>query len=228
VGACSEGCFHGQTPLHRQSPPRHPPTQHPSQRPGDPWFSDQSSLAPSPRAVSTEHVHRLPPPRLSTTTADKGFLPSARVLSLLGSRSHAASQQLRTLSVHRDIVVPKPSYVECVVHVAACSRCVVPLCTREVTQLSACSGTVLGWVCVCTVPQGAQLRAAGRRAARGGTALVQAASLPRGGEAHPPHSGGSAGHPPARADGGELPHSELPLSEPVATFYAREGSGGRR
>ena len=37
----------------------------------------------------------------------------------------------------------------------------MPLRTREVTQLSACSGTVLGWVSVCTVPQGAQLTAAG-------------------------------------------------------------------
>jgi hypothetical protein len=27
----------------------------------------------------------------------------------------------------------------------------------------------------------------------------------------------SAGHPPARADGGELTHGELPLSEPDAT-----------
>jgi hypothetical protein len=63
-----------------------------------PWHPALSAispaLAPSHHAASTDH--RLPPPRIIITTAGKCFHPSARALSLLGSRSHAASQQLRT------------------------------------------------------------------------------------------------------------------------------------
>jgi hypothetical protein len=63
-----------------------------------PWHPALSAisppLAPSHHAASTDH--RLPPPRIINTTAGKCFHPSARALSLLGSRSHAASQQLRT------------------------------------------------------------------------------------------------------------------------------------
>jgi hypothetical protein len=62
-----------------------------------PWHPALSAisppLAPSHHAASTDH--RLPPPRL-INTAGKCFHPFARALSLLGSRSHAASQQLRT------------------------------------------------------------------------------------------------------------------------------------
>jgi hypothetical protein len=178
VGACREGCFHAHAPLHihmitMQHPP---PTQPPLTAPWHPALSAISPpLAPSHHAASTDH--RLPPPRL-ITTAGKCFHPSARALSLLGSRSHAASQQLRTSAC-----APRHCYTNTVVCRARRTRGSVQskmaLChsARERhTQLSACSGTVLDWVCVCTLPQGAQLRAAGWRAARGGTALVQAAS----------------------------------------------------
>jgi hypothetical protein len=73
-----------------------PPTFHtpPLTAPWHPALSAISPpLAPSHHRASTDH--RLPPPRI-ITTAGKGFHPSARALSLLGSRSHAASQQLRT------------------------------------------------------------------------------------------------------------------------------------
>ena len=135
-----------------------------------PWHPALSAisppLAPSHHAASTHH--RLPTPRIISNAAGKCFHPSARALSLLGSRSHAASQQLRTSAC-----APRHCCTNTVVCRARRTRgsvqskmalCdVVPLSTREGSQLSACSGTVLDWVCVCTVPQGAQLRAAGRR-----------------------------------------------------------------
>jgi hypothetical protein len=103
----------------------HPPPKHqPSQRPGIPVFSAISPLAPSHHAASTDHTHRLPPPRIISITAGKCFHPSARALSLLGSRSHAAKPAATYLCVCllRVTSAPTPSYVEHVVHVAACSR----------------------------------------------------------------------------------------------------------
>jgi hypothetical protein len=193
----------------------------------------QRSVLPSHPLTTLRPPTIVYPHRLSTPPLASSSTPPHEAYLFLAADPTQRTSSYVPLRVHRVTVAPTPSYVERVVHVAAkmCSRrWRVPLCTREVPQLSACSGTVLGWVCVCSVPQGAQLRAAGWRAARGGTTLVQAASLPRGGEAHPPHSGDSAGHPPARADGGELTHGELPLSEPDATHAraaADDGEGGR-
>jgi hypothetical protein len=94
-----------------------------------------------------------------------------------------------------------------------------------------CSLLAVAWClagCVCTVSQGAQLTAAGWRAARGGgtsSASSSAGVFPptRGGEAHPPHSeaGAVRGPPPARADGGELTHGELPL-HPASRLSSRD------
>jgi hypothetical protein len=75
----------------------------------------------------------------------------------------------RTSRVVRVTAAPAPSYVGRVVHVAtlraACSQR-VEAGVREHTALLAVGRCLAGWV--CTVSQGAQLTAAGWRAARGG------------------------------------------------------------
>jgi hypothetical protein len=88
-----EGLSRAHTPLHIHMITMHPPpTNHPCAL-AIPLFQ-RSALAPSHHAASTGHAHRLPPPRLITTP---GSAPrTLRTSPILGIRSHAASQQLRT------------------------------------------------------------------------------------------------------------------------------------
>jgi hypothetical protein len=125
VGACREGCFHAHTPLHIQMITMHhpPPKHHPSQRPGSPLF--QRSVLPShphttPRPPSTRIVY---PHRASSTPplASASTPPHEPYLFLAADPTQRASSYV-PLRVHRVTVAPTPSYVEHVVHVAACSR----------------------------------------------------------------------------------------------------------
>jgi hypothetical protein len=99
-----------------------PPKQHPSQRPGIPLF--QRSVLPShplttPRPPSTCIVY--PHRASSTPLASASTPPHEPYLFLAADPTQRASNYV-PLRVHRVTVAPTPSYVERVVHVAACSR----------------------------------------------------------------------------------------------------------
>jgi hypothetical protein len=162
-----------------------PPTNHPS--PGS-RFQDRSS----PRTLTPRRVHR----PSSTRTAPHQHhrwqvLPPLRTSPISSWQPYLFPRS--EPATHFESA-PRHCCTNTVVCRARRTRGSVQskmaLChsAREVTHLSACSGTVGRWV--CTVPLGVQLRAAGWRAARGGTALVQAAFYPpTRGEAHSTHRG---------------------------------------
>jgi hypothetical protein len=165
VGACREGCFHAHTPLHIHMITMHipPPKHHRSQRPGIPI--SLSAISP-PLTLSPRRVHR--PRASSTPTAPHHHrwqvLPPLRTspISLLDSRSHAASQQLRTSAC-----APRHCYTNTVVCRARRTRGSrrMALChsarERSHSSLLAVGRCLAGRV--CTVSQGAQLRAGGER-----------------------------------------------------------------
>jgi hypothetical protein len=68
VGACREGCFHADTPLHIHMITRHHPLpkHHPSQRPGIPLF--QRSVLPSHPRTTPRPPTIVYPHRASSTT----------------------------------------------------------------------------------------------------------------------------------------------------------------
>jgi hypothetical protein len=122
VGACREGCFHARTPLRIRMITMHPPLkQQPSQRPGIPLF--QRSVLPShplttPRPPTIIYPHRA---SSSTPLASASTPPHEPYLFLAADPTQRASSCV-PLRVHRVTVTPTPSYVERVVHVAACRR----------------------------------------------------------------------------------------------------------
>ena len=73
---------HGKSPLRIQrTTMSHPhPIHHPSRRPGIPSLLSSSTPAERPLAASTDHMHRLPPPRISTTAGN--CFPSRTARSL--------------------------------------------------------------------------------------------------------------------------------------------------
>jgi hypothetical protein len=145
------------------------PHKHHKQSLTAPWHPALSAISPP---LAPRRVHR--PRDSSTATAHQhhrwkcSWSPPHEPCLLLAAGS-PASQHLRT--------------VECAPR-HCCANTVV--CRARRTRGSLCH----------SAPREVTQRA-GWRVARVAPALVQAASLPRGGEAHPPHSGGSAVHPPA-------------------------------
>jgi hypothetical protein len=132
------------------------------------------------------------------------------------ARSHPTCQS-RTARVHRVTAAPVPSCVGRVVHVAALRGLAVTGrggCERR-TLLAACSGAVLGWVCVYSVTGCTADSSRVESGAWWWHCPSSSAGVfpPTRGEAHPPYSeaGAVRGHPPAQADSGELTHGELPL-----------------
>ena len=124
---------------HHAPPASHKPT---SQRPGSRSFSDQSThplTTPRPPTTCIVYPHRASIPPLASAST-----PSLRARSLLDSRSHAASQQLRT------VCSPRHCCTNTVVRRARRTRCGVQskmaLCHSTRLAHTACSGTVLGWV----------------------------------------------------------------------------------
>jgi hypothetical protein len=81
---------------------------------------------------------------------------------------------------------PRHCFTSTVVWRKRCSRCSAEARCVSLHALSLCRWTVLGWV--CTVSQGAQLTAAGWRAARGGTALDQPVSALHAAARHTRHT----------------------------------------
>jgi hypothetical protein len=150
----------GQTPLHNQTPPY--PTRLPNTTPHSALASRSFSDQSSPRSLSPRRVHR--PRASSTLTAARQhhrWLPPLRT----SPNSSWPADLTRRASSY----VPECATRHCCTNTFVCrarrTRCkravVLSHSAREVTQLSAWTGTVLGWVYVCTVPQGAQLSAAG-------------------------------------------------------------------
>jgi hypothetical protein len=135
--------------IHRyRAKPRHPPpfhTHQPSQR----WHPALSAisppLAPSHHAASTEHAHRQPPPCLTTTTAGKCPQPSP----ISSWQPIPRSEPLLTSAslLNTNTVVCRARRTRCSVQVEQVALCHSAR-ERSHSQLSACSGTVLGWVCV--------------------------------------------------------------------------------
>jgi hypothetical protein len=162
VGACREGCLHAHTPLHVHMITMHhpPPKYHPSQRPGIPLF--QRSVLPShprttPRPPTIVYPHRAS----STPLASASTPPHEPYLFLAADPTQRASSYV-PLRVHRVTVAPTPSYVERVVHVAACSRRWRCATLPARGHAALCLQWDGAWVCVCVYSTtGAQLTAAG-------------------------------------------------------------------
>jgi hypothetical protein len=140
-----ERLSHGQSPRRMQRPPRpiHTPKTTPHGALAIPSLVSSSTLAERPLAASTDHVHRLPPPRISTTTGNcfprTSTSTSAPAPSCVGSLASYTLQQLREV---------RPVKLD-----GGLGRAhTTPLAVVHVPAV----------LCVCTVSQRAQLRAAGR------------------------------------------------------------------
>jgi hypothetical protein len=121
-----------------------PPTQPPHSALAIPPFqqsvlSSHPLTTPRPPTTCIVYPHRASIPPLASAST-----PSLRARSLLDSRSHAASQQLRT------VCSPRHCCTNTVVRRARRTRCGVQskmaLCHSTRLAHTACSGTVLGWV----------------------------------------------------------------------------------
>ena len=90
VGACREGWFHAQTPYITKSTPC--TTRIPQTNLTAPWIPlvKRSVHTPSHHAASTDHMHRLAPPRL-TITAGKCFPPHEPYLFLAADPRRASA-----------------------------------------------------------------------------------------------------------------------------------------
>jgi hypothetical protein len=99
-----ERLSHGQSPLRIQRPPCpiHTPNSTTHGALAIPSPVSSSTLVERPLAASTGHVHRLPPPRISTTTGNcfprTSTNTSAPAPSCMGSLASCTLQQLRGAS----------------------------------------------------------------------------------------------------------------------------------
>jgi hypothetical protein len=104
------------SPTYTTTTMSHPhPIHHPSRRPGHPISCTLSSstLAERPLAASTDHTHRIPPPRISTTAGN--CFPS-RTARSLWRLNHWVPASQRT---HRVYVAASRMHLHCRMWVAA-------------------------------------------------------------------------------------------------------------
>ena len=166
VEACREGRSHGHTPLHKQRSPRS--TRHPlTGQTGLSWFPISPALAAAgiPRAASTGHAHRLPPPRI-ITTAVKSLPPLCTSESSQRRLDPPLRADARTSRVIFVTAAPTPSYVgrrssytllrRCT---AGVNRAALTSHARHTTQRGQC------WVTRTSTSTGGRWRADARRAA---------------------------------------------------------------
>jgi hypothetical protein len=202
-----------------------PPKQHPSQRPGIPLF--QRSVLPSHPLTTPRPPTIVYPHLASSTPLESASTPSHEPYLFLAADPTQRASNYVPMRVHRVTVAQTPSYVERVVHVAACSRrwrCATLHARGHTALCLQWDGAWLG-VCVysttgCTAESSrVESGAWWHRTCSGGVPPTRRRGTPT-------TQRGQCGT--STSTGGRWRADARRAASLRARCYAREGSGGRR